>query len=50
MWIKRPRLLDAVERTLKRSPVTALLGPRQCGQTTLAQLCVQIPAATLRRF
>lgn len=35
--IARPRYTDAVTAALQRSPVTALLGPRQCGKTTLAQ-------------
>lgn len=36
--IARPIYLDAVSTALQRSPVTALLGPRQCGKTTLARL------------
>jgi len=35
-FIDRPRVLDQLQRALKRSPVVALLGPRQCGKTTLA--------------
>jgi len=34
--IQRPRGLTATRQALKRSPVVALLGPRQCGKTTLA--------------
>lgn len=34
--IARLDLLDRVAAGLKSSPVTALLGPRQCGKTTLA--------------
>jgi predicted AAA+ superfamily ATPase len=34
--IARPDLLDRIAAGLKSSPVTALLGPRQCGKTTLA--------------
>ena len=34
--VQRPRVLEAVRQALKRSPVVALLGPRQCGKTTLA--------------
>ena len=34
--IQRPRVLDELQQALKRSPVVALLGPRQCGKTTLA--------------
>jgi predicted AAA+ superfamily ATPase len=35
-FIQRPRALAATRQALKRSPVVALLGPRQCGKTTLA--------------
>ena len=35
--LPRPRELEAVRAGLRRAPVTALLGPRQCGKTTLAQ-------------
>jgi predicted AAA+ superfamily ATPase len=35
--IARPIYIDAVSTALQRSPVTALLGPRQCGKTTLAR-------------
>ena len=34
--IKRPRVLEELQRALRRSPIVALLGPRQCGKTTLA--------------
>ena len=34
--VQRPRVLEELHRALKRSPVVALLGPRQCGKTTLA--------------
>jgi hypothetical protein len=36
--IRRDRLISQVERSLRLSPVVALLGPRQCGKTTLARL------------
>lgn len=39
--IPRPLYSEAVSRALLRSPVTALLGPRQCGKTTLARLIGQ---------
>lgn len=35
--IGRPELVGQVEYGLKHSPVTAILGPRQCGKTTLAR-------------
>lgn len=36
--IPRPRLLRQILRSLKESPVTALLGARQTGKTTLARV------------
>ncbi len=36
--LARPFYLSAVTEALRRSPVTALLGPRQCGKTTLARM------------
>ena len=38
--IQRLSYLKLIERGLKRSPVVALLGPRQCGKTTLARQLV----------
>jgi predicted AAA+ superfamily ATPase len=35
--VKRHRLVGEVLRGLQNSPVTALIGPRQCGKTTLAR-------------
>jgi len=36
--ILRPIHQEALVTALRRSPITALLGPRQCGKTTLARL------------
>jgi predicted AAA+ superfamily ATPase len=36
--IPRKQLLDRIALRLKNSPAVALLGPRQCGKTTLARL------------
>ncbi len=37
-----PRNLTAeIEKRLKHNPVVAILGPRQCGKTTLAQKIVK---------
>jgi predicted AAA+ superfamily ATPase len=36
--IDRPSYLEQLAIAVRRSPVTALLGPRQCGKTTLARL------------
>src|ERR1700722_18730258 len=35
--IKRPRYLKAIKAVLTEQPICALLGPRQCGKTTLAR-------------
>ncbi len=34
--LKRPRAQQNLDIALSRAPVVALLGPRQCGKTTLA--------------
>ncbi len=39
--IPRPLYNEAISTALQRSPVTALLGPRQCGKTTLARMIAQ---------
>lgn len=36
--IDRPFYLKQISNRLRRSPITALIGPRQCGKTTLAQM------------
>ncbi len=36
-FVARPHLLKRVEEALSRYPVTLLLGPRQCGKSTLAR-------------
>jgi uncharacterized protein len=36
--IDRPRARESVRRALAANPVCALLGPRQCGKTTLARV------------
>lgn len=41
--IPRPDLYRAIDTALLRSPVTALLGPRQCGKTTMARLFASSP-------
>jgi predicted AAA+ superfamily ATPase len=37
MFISRPRILQAVRARLKTNPIVTLLGPRQCGKTTIAE-------------
>jgi hypothetical protein len=36
--IDRPSYLEQLAQALNRSPITVLLGPRQCGETTLARM------------
>ena len=36
--IERPFHISLLSRAVKRSPITALIGPRQCGKTTLARM------------
>jgi len=36
--INRPMYIEQLSKAAKRSPITALPGPRQCGKTTLARL------------
>jgi predicted AAA+ superfamily ATPase len=36
--INRPAYMEKLSTALNRSPITAILGPRQCGKTTLARL------------
>lgn len=36
-WVARPGLLALVEARLRANPAVLLLGPRQCGKTTLAR-------------
>lgn len=38
--VPRRELTDAIRQALRQNPVTALIGPRQCGKTTLARQLV----------
>jgi len=42
MMIKRPGLVEHLRAALGRSRVVALIGPRQCGKTTLARQFVDV--------
>ena len=44
--IQRPQIVARIRKALKRSRVVALIGPRQCGKTTLARQLV--PAGSTR--
>jgi predicted AAA+ superfamily ATPase len=39
--ISRPRVLERITRTHTHHPIAALLGPRQCGKTTLARMIAE---------
>jgi len=39
--ISRPRVLERITRTHAHHPIAALLGPRQCGKTTLARMIAE---------
>jgi predicted AAA+ superfamily ATPase len=42
--IKRPDLFKSLNRCITENPVTTLLGPRQCGKTTIARtICEPAP-------
>ena len=43
--IQRPKLTQQIETALARNRVVALLGPRQCGKTTLARQFVAVESA-----
>jgi predicted AAA+ superfamily ATPase len=43
--IERPGLLSSLKSALRRSPVVALIGPRQCGKTTAARWLLPPDAA-----
>lgn len=43
--IARDRLLRRIRGALKHNPAVALLGPRQCGKTTLARMLVETGSA-----
>ncbi|HSW48948.1 MAG TPA: ATP-binding protein [Bryobacteraceae bacterium] len=43
--LRRARLEKQLRQTLRTSPITALLGPRQCGKTTLARAIARSPRA-----
>ncbi len=44
--IKRPFYISNLNNAIRRAPITALLGPRQCGKTTLARMLMEKQEAT----
>ena len=45
--IPRPEPIRQIQASFQVHPVTALLGPRQCGKTTLARLISEQEPATI---
>ena len=46
IMIKRPKYLEYLKAATRRAPITALLGPRQVGKTTLAHVFAGNQSAT----
>ena len=48
-WLNALNCAEPIEYSLKRNPVTAVLGPRPCGKTALARKALfhQIVAANV---
>jgi predicted AAA+ superfamily ATPase len=46
MFILRPTVIDQIVRIFAVHPVAALLGPRQCGKTTLARMIAEQQPST----
>jgi predicted AAA+ superfamily ATPase len=44
--IPRPNVIKQIARALTIHPVAALLGPRQCGKTTVARLFAEREPST----
>lgn len=44
--IERKSYLQKIKKAVSRSPITALLGPRQCGKTTLARIISESEKST----
>ncbi|RLI93601.1 MAG: hypothetical protein DRO90_03325 [Candidatus Altiarchaeales archaeon] len=44
--IKRPYYINSLKAIFNRAPIAALLGPRQCGKTTLARMLMKDHQAT----
>ena len=45
--LPRPEPIRQIELTFQTHPVTALLGPRQCGKTTLARFIAKQEPSTV---
>jgi hypothetical protein len=47
MEINRPEFIKEIEVSIRNNPVTAIMGPRQCGKTTLARAIAQSTESTI---
>ena len=45
--VPRPELLERIERAFQVAPIVTLLGPRQCGKTTIARMIAQKNGAAI---
>src|SRR6185369_8108783 len=42
MYIERPAYIARIVKAFRSHPVTAILGPRQCGKTTLSRSYIEL--------
>ncbi len=47
MEVNRPGFIKEIETSIKNNPVTAIMGPRQCGKTTLARAIARTTESTI---
>ncbi len=47
MQINRPEFIQEIETSIKNNPITAIMGPRQCGKTTLARTIAKSTESTI---
>ena len=45
--VPRPEILERIERAFQVTPIVTLLGPRQCGKTTIARMIAQKNGAAI---
>jgi uncharacterized protein len=47
MDINRPGFIKEIETSIRNNPITAIMGPRQCGKTTLARAIARSAESTI---
>lgn len=47
MVINRPAFIDDIKTSIRNNPITAIMGPRQCGKTTLARTIARTTDSTI---